>query len=60
MPSAGGAGQAMADGTVPEPGGWNRFALHVDDLAATAETLRGAGVRFRSDASSPASAASRR
>jgi catechol 2,3-dioxygenase-like lactoylglutathione lyase family enzyme len=45
----GGGGQAMPDGTVPEPGGWNRFALQVDDLARTAERLRAAGVRFRSD-----------
>jgi len=47
--SEGGGGQAMPDGSVPEPGGWNRFALQVDDVAATAETLRTAGVRFRSD-----------
>ncbi len=26
-----GGGQAMADGTAPRPGGWNRFALEVDD-----------------------------
>ena len=26
-----GGGQAMADGTVPEPGGWNRFQLEVAD-----------------------------
>ena len=25
----GGGGQAMPDGTVPTPGGWNRFALEV-------------------------------
>ncbi len=45
----GGGGQAMPDGTVPEPGGWNRFAIEVDDLAATVEALRGAGVHFRND-----------
>jgi catechol 2,3-dioxygenase-like lactoylglutathione lyase family enzyme len=44
-----GGGQAMPDGTRPEPGGWNRFALEFDDLAATVDTLRGAGVRFRND-----------
>jgi catechol 2,3-dioxygenase-like lactoylglutathione lyase family enzyme len=47
--SEGGGGQAMPDGTVPEPGGWNRFALEVDDLAGIADMLRAAGVRFRSD-----------
>ena len=30
----GGGGQAMPDGTVPAPGGWNRFSLEVPDLAA--------------------------
>ena len=44
-----GGGQAMPDGTLPRPGGWNRFALEVSDLAATVETLRAAGVRFRND-----------
>jgi catechol 2,3-dioxygenase-like lactoylglutathione lyase family enzyme len=28
----GGAGQTLADGSRPEPGGWNRFQLLVDDL----------------------------
>jgi catechol 2,3-dioxygenase-like lactoylglutathione lyase family enzyme len=45
----GGGGQAMPDGTVPEPGGWNRFSLEVPDLAEAAEALRQAGVHFRSD-----------
>jgi catechol 2,3-dioxygenase-like lactoylglutathione lyase family enzyme len=44
-----GGGQAMADGTLPQPGGWNRFAIEVDDLGAMVETLRHAGVRFRND-----------
>jgi catechol 2,3-dioxygenase-like lactoylglutathione lyase family enzyme len=44
-----GGGQAMPDGTVPEPGGWNRFAIEVSDLAATVETLRAAGAYFRND-----------
>jgi len=45
----GGGGQAMPDGTLPEPGGWNRFAMEVADLTATVESLRKAGARFRSD-----------
>lgn len=45
----GGGGQAMPDGTLPQPGGWNRFALEIDDLDATAEALGAAGVRFRND-----------
>jgi catechol 2,3-dioxygenase-like lactoylglutathione lyase family enzyme len=46
---AGGGGQAMADGTTPEPGGWNRFSLEVSDLAATVKQLRAAGAHFRND-----------
>ncbi|WP_308492308.1 VOC family protein [Microbacterium terrisoli] len=49
-PSAqGGGGQAMPDGTVPQPGGWNRFALEVDDLDALVHELQAAGVHFRND-----------
>ena len=46
---AGGGGQAMPDGTWPAPGGWNRFAIEVSDLAATVEALRQAGAHFRND-----------
>jgi catechol 2,3-dioxygenase-like lactoylglutathione lyase family enzyme len=45
----GGAGQAMPDGRVPAPGGWNRIQLEVADLAAEVDRLRAAGVRFRGD-----------
>ena len=44
-----GGGQAMPDGTVPEPGGWNRFAIEVADLAKTVGELRGQGVPFRNE-----------
>jgi catechol 2,3-dioxygenase-like lactoylglutathione lyase family enzyme len=44
-----GGGQAMPDGTLPQPGGWNRFTLEVSDLAGTVETLRSSGARFRND-----------
>jgi catechol 2,3-dioxygenase-like lactoylglutathione lyase family enzyme len=39
----------MPDGTLPEPGGWNRIQLEVADLDETVPRLRGAGVRFRND-----------
>ena len=39
----------MPDGSQQQPGGWNRFAIEVSDLAATVDTLRKAGVRFRND-----------
>jgi catechol 2,3-dioxygenase-like lactoylglutathione lyase family enzyme len=45
----GGGGQVLADSCRPEPGGWNRFQLEVDDLAGEVERLRAAGTRFRSD-----------
>ena len=37
---------ALADGTLPEPGGWNRISLRVSNLNATVEALRAGGVRF--------------
>lgn len=43
------ASRPMPDGRKPEPGGWNRFVLQVDDLAALVADLRGRGVRFRND-----------
>jgi catechol 2,3-dioxygenase-like lactoylglutathione lyase family enzyme len=46
---AGGGGQSMPDGTQPQPGGWNRFAIQVDDLQAEVSRLRAAGVHFRND-----------
>jgi catechol 2,3-dioxygenase-like lactoylglutathione lyase family enzyme len=45
----GGAGQAMPDGRRPEPGGWNRIQLEVDDLEGLVNALRKAGARFRND-----------
>jgi catechol 2,3-dioxygenase-like lactoylglutathione lyase family enzyme len=44
-----GGGQAMPDGTLPTPGGWNRFSLEVSDLESVVEQLRANGVRFRND-----------
>ena len=43
----GGGGQPMPDGTQQSPGGWNRFAIQVADLAATVERLRDAGAHMR-------------
>ena len=39
----GGAAQPMPDGRKPEPGGWNRIQLQVDDLASEVAALRKAG-----------------
>src|SRR5882672_3183544 len=48
-PGAGGAGQAMPDGRVPAPGGWNRIQIEVENLSATVEKLKVAGCRFRNE-----------
>jgi len=45
----GGGGQAMPDGPAPQPGGWNRFAIEVSDLAAAVDELRRTGAHFRTD-----------
>jgi catechol 2,3-dioxygenase-like lactoylglutathione lyase family enzyme len=44
-----GGGAAMPDGTVPEPGGWNRFQLEVSDIESTVGELRSSGARFRNE-----------
>ncbi len=44
-----GGGQAMPDGTLPRPGGWNRFQLEVNDIESMVARLRERGVRFRNE-----------
>lgn len=39
----------MPDGARPEPGGWNRIAIQVDDIEAESARLREGGVRFRGE-----------
>ena len=48
-PGAGGAGQAMPDGTNPAPGGWNRFQLQVKNIEAVIEDLKGKKAKFRNE-----------
>jgi catechol 2,3-dioxygenase-like lactoylglutathione lyase family enzyme len=43
------AGRAMPDGRQPGPGGWNRFQVVVEDIAAEVDRLRQAGLRFRNE-----------
>ena len=47
--SASSGGRTLPDGRTPQPGGWNRILLVVEDLAAEVERLRAAGLTFRSD-----------
>ena len=44
-----GGGQAMPDGRLPEPGGWNRFAIEVSDIEGIVSALHKVGAYFRSD-----------
>src|SRR4051812_3408580 len=44
-----GGGQAMPDGSLPAPGGWNRFQLEVDDIEAIVGRLREHGAQFRNE-----------
>ena len=44
----GGAGQDVS-GRTPEPGGWNRMQVEVEDLAGMAKRLRHAGCHFRGE-----------
>ena len=48
-PGAGGAGQAMPDGTRPSPGGWNRFHLEVKDIESVIEDLKSKKAKFRNE-----------
>lgn len=42
-----GGGDAMPDGSLPRPGGWNRIQLEVADLDREVADLQAAGVSFR-------------
>jgi predicted enzyme related to lactoylglutathione lyase len=48
-PGAGGAGQAMPDGAIPAPGGWNRIMIIVKDLESLVQTLKSKGAHFRNE-----------
>ncbi|MBK7724768.1 MAG: VOC family protein [Dehalococcoidia bacterium] len=43
------AARPMPDGRVPEPGGWTRFQVIVEDIEAEAAKLRAAGITFRNE-----------
>jgi catechol 2,3-dioxygenase-like lactoylglutathione lyase family enzyme len=45
----GGAGQSMPDGRSPEPGGWNRIQVDVDDLDRLVDSMKKDGAHFRND-----------
>jgi len=39
----------MPDGRKPEPGGWNRIQVLVEDLPSEVDRLRQAGLQFRNE-----------
>ena len=43
------ASRPMPDGRRPEPGGWNRLVVQVDDIEGLVARLKGAGHRFRNE-----------
>ena len=43
------AARPMPDGRRPEPGGWNRLVVTVDDLETRVAELKQAGVAFRNE-----------
>lgn len=45
----GGAAKPMSDGRKPQPGGWNRIIVNVDDLQGEVARLRKAHLHFRND-----------
>lgn len=47
QPGAGGAGQAMPDGAVPAPGGWNRIQIEVKNIEETIKKLKDKNAKFR-------------
>jgi predicted enzyme related to lactoylglutathione lyase len=48
-PGAGAAGATLSDGSVPAPGGWNRFQVGVDDLDATVRRVEETGASLRGE-----------
>jgi catechol 2,3-dioxygenase-like lactoylglutathione lyase family enzyme len=49
QPGAGGAGATLSDGSVPSPGGWNRFQFEIEDLGNFVEQLKSKGAVFRNE-----------
>lgn len=43
------ASRPMPDGRQPQPGGWNRIVVEVEDLDDAVARMRASGVSFRND-----------
>jgi catechol 2,3-dioxygenase-like lactoylglutathione lyase family enzyme len=43
------AARPMPDGRKPQPGGWNRFVIEVQDIESVVASMKGGGVPFRNN-----------
>ena len=43
------AARPMSDGRKPEPGGWNRFVIEVDDIESLVAGMKSSGIKFRNE-----------
>ncbi len=43
------AAKPMPDGAKPEPGGWNRMVIPVEDITKIVDSLKSKGIHFRND-----------
>src|SRR5689334_13921336 len=43
------AAKPMPDGSVPQPGGWNRFVFEVESIQDVVARLKSKGTRFRNE-----------
>jgi len=43
------AARPLGDGSLPQPGGWNRLVIEVADIAAAMAAMKPTGARFRSE-----------
>jgi glyoxylase I family protein len=43
------AAKPMPDGSVPQPGGWNRFVFEVGNISDTVSKLKTNGAKFRNE-----------
>lgn len=43
------AARAMPDGQTPQPGGWNRFVVEVNDIETLTAQMKESGVTFRNE-----------
>jgi catechol 2,3-dioxygenase-like lactoylglutathione lyase family enzyme len=43
------AARPMPDGRQPQPGGWNRLVIQVDDIKSQVAAMQAAGIQFRNE-----------